>query len=123
MPRAWDPIGPTRKKSGGHSTRLSSAIVGQRSRRFRSWGSRPFRNRRSTVRRTQIEPAALRAAATRDGRCALYALSRMFATLWAYHCPPRAVAIPRAFRASAISLSVRAPAFWASRMIGRTLAA
>ena len=26
------------------------------------------------------------------------------ATLWAYHCPPRAVAIPLAFSASAISL-------------------
>ena len=37
--------------------------------------------------------------------------------------PPRAVGIPRAFRASAICLSVPAPAFCASRMIGRTLAA
>jgi hypothetical protein len=46
----------------------------------------------------------------------------MFATDWAYHCPPRAVAIPRALSASAISLKVRAPAFCASRMIGSTLA-
>jgi hypothetical protein len=43
------------------------------------------------------------------------------ATDCAYHCPPRAVAIPRALGASAISLKVRAPAFCASRMIGSTL--
>ena len=42
---------------------------------------------------------------------------------WAYHCPPRAVAMPRALSASAISRSVRAPAFCASRMIGSTFAA
>lgn len=47
----------------------------------------------------------------------------MFATDRAYHWPPRAVAMPRAFGASAISRSVRAPAFCASRMIGSTLVA
>ena len=52
-----------------------------------------------------------------------YARSRTFATDLAYHCPPRAVATPRAFKADAISLRVVAPAFWASRMIGSTLAA
>jgi hypothetical protein len=52
-----------------------------------------------------------------------YARSRMFATDFAYHCPPRAVATPRAFKADAISLSVAAPAFFASRMMGNTLAA
>src|SRR5215831_7428728 len=36
----------------------------------------------------------------------------MFATDCAYHWPPRAVAMPRALSASAISRSVRAPAFW-----------
>src|SRR5262245_25961919 len=41
---------------------------------------------------------------------------RMFATDCAYHCPPRAVVMPLAFSASAISLRVRAPAFWATRM-------
>jgi hypothetical protein len=51
------------------------------------------------------------------------ARSRTFATDFACHCPPRAVATPRAFRADAISLSVLAPAFCASRMIGRTFAA
>jgi hypothetical protein len=51
------------------------------------------------------------------------ARSRMFATDFAYHCPPRAVATPRAFKADAISLRVAAPAFCASRMIGSTLAA
>jgi hypothetical protein len=52
-----------------------------------------------------------------------YARSRMLATDFAYHCPPRAVATPRAFKADAISLRVAAPAFCASRMIGSTLAA
>jgi hypothetical protein len=47
-----------------------------------------------------------------------YARSMMFATDCAYYCPPRAVAMPRAFSGSAISRSVRAPALWASRMIG-----
>jgi hypothetical protein len=54
---------------------------------------------------------------------ALVLSPRRFATDCAYHCPPRAVAIPRALSASAISLSVRAPAFCASRMIGSTFAA
>jgi outer membrane immunogenic protein len=44
-------------------------------------------------------------------------------TVIAYHCPPRAVCTPRAFRASAISRSVRAPARLMSRMIGSTVAA
>jgi hypothetical protein len=52
-----------------------------------------------------------------------YARSRMFATDFAYHWPPRAVATPRAFKADAISLKVAAPAFCASRMMGSTLAA
>jgi hypothetical protein len=52
-----------------------------------------------------------------------YARSRMLATDFAYHCPPRAVETPRAFKADAISLQVAAPAFCASRMIGSTLAA
>jgi hypothetical protein len=43
--------------------------------------------------------------------------------LQAYHRSPRAVAMLRALSASAISRSVRAPAFWASRIKGRTLAA
>src|SRR5258706_16485422 len=49
--------------------------------------------------------------------------SRMFFTEVANHLPPRAVWTPRALRASAISRSVVAPAFWAARIIGRTLAA
>ena len=52
-----------------------------------------------------------------------YARSRMFATDFACHCPPRAVGTPRAFSAAAISLRDVAPAFCASRMMGRTLAA
>ena len=51
------------------------------------------------------------------------ARSRMFATHFAYHWPPRAVGTPRAFSAAAMSLSVIAPAFCASRMMGKTLAA
>ena len=51
------------------------------------------------------------------------ARSRTFATDFACHCPPRAVATPRAFSAAAISLRDVAPAFCASRMMGRTLAA
>ena len=47
----------------------------------------------------------------------------MFATDFACHCPPRAVATPRAFSAAAMSLRDVAPAFWASRMMGRTFAA
>ena len=43
-----------------------------------------------------------------EGRVCSYARSRMFATLWAYHCPPRAVGIPRAFSASAICRNVLA---------------
>jgi hypothetical protein len=56
-----------------------------------------------------------------DARVCTCARSRMFATLWAYYCPPLTVAMPRALSASAISLRVRAPAFWASRMMGSTL--
>jgi hypothetical protein len=52
-----------------------------------------------------------------------YARSRMLLTDLACHRPPRAVAMPRAFSASAICRNVVAPAFWASRMMGRTLAA
>ena len=51
------------------------------------------------------------------------ARARTFATDCAYRWPPRDVAIPRALSGSAISRGVRAPAFWASRVIGRTLAA
>src|ERR1700738_4830367 len=47
----------------------------------------------------------------------------MFATDFACHWPPRAVATPRAFKADAISLKVAAPAFCASRMMGSTLPA
>ena len=46
----------------------------------------------------------------------------MFATDFAFHWPPRAVATPRALSAAAISLRDVAPAFCASRMSGRTLA-
>jgi hypothetical protein len=46
-----------------------------------------------------------------------YARSRTLLTGFACHCPPRAVATPRAFSAVAISLNVFAPAFWASLMI------
>jgi hypothetical protein len=52
-----------------------------------------------------------------------YARSSMLLTDVACHWPPRAVATPRAFSAAAISLSVFAPAFCASRMMGSTLAA
>jgi hypothetical protein len=41
----------------------------------------------------------------RRGRVCSYARSRMFATLWAYHCPPRAVAMPRALRSSLLGLA------------------
>jgi hypothetical protein len=52
-----------------------------------------------------------------------YARSRMLLTDFACHWPPRAVATPRVFSAAAISLRDVAPAFCASRMIERTLAA
>jgi len=55
--------------------------------------------------------------------CPDQALPSIFLTDDAYHRPPRAVATPRALRASAISLSVVAPAFLISRMIGSTSAA
>jgi hypothetical protein len=38
----------------------------------------------------------------------------MFATVCAFHLPPRAVAMPRSFKAAAISLSDLAPAAWTS---------
>jgi hypothetical protein len=44
-------------------------------------------------------------------------------TVIACHRPPRAVAIPRAFNASAIARSDVAPAFCISLMIGSTFAA
>jgi hypothetical protein len=44
-------------------------------------------------------------------------------TVIGYQRPPRAVCTPRALRASAIAVSVVAPAFLISRMIGSTLAA
>src|SRR5882724_1802752 len=47
----------------------------------------------------------------------------MLLTDFACHCPPRAVATPRAFSAAAIFRRDVAPAFCASRMMGRTLAA
>src|SRR6516165_4766022 len=79
-----------------------------------------FENRRSGQYGTQI----LRFVPAQRSMAALsYARARMFATDCAYHWPPRAVAIPRALSALAISLSVRAPAFWASPMIGSTFAA
>jgi hypothetical protein len=46
-----------------------------------------------------------------SARVCSYVRSRMFATDLAYHYPPRAVEMPRALSASAISLRVRAPAF------------
>src|SRR5450756_139129 len=49
--------------------------------------------------------------------------SSTFLTDVACHRPPRAVATPRAFSASATSRRVLAPAFCASLMIGSTLAA
>jgi hypothetical protein len=49
------------------------------------------------------------------------ARSRMLLTDFARHRPPRAVATPRAFNAAAMSLNDVAPAFCASRMMGRTL--
>jgi len=57
------------------------------------------------------------------GKVLPYARSRTLLTDFACHCPPRAVATPRAFSAAAISRNVVAPAFCASRMIGRTFAA
>jgi hypothetical protein len=44
-------------------------------------------------------------------------------TVIACHLPPRAVATPRAFDASAIARNDVAPARWISLMIGMTLAA
>jgi hypothetical protein len=52
-----------------------------------------------------------------------YARERMLLTDVTCHCPPRAVATPRAFSAAAISLKVAAPAFCAPRMMASTLAA
>jgi hypothetical protein len=52
-----------------------------------------------------------------------YERSRMLLTDFACHWPPRAVATPLAFSASAMSLRVVAPAFCASRVIESTLAA
>ena len=52
-----------------------------------------------------------------------YVLANTFLTDDAYHCPPRAVVIPLAFKASAIWRSDVAPARRISRMTGSTLAA
>lgn len=48
---------------------------------------------------------------------------RTFATVWASQRPPRAVAIPRAFKAAAISRNDFAPALCASRMAGASVTA
>ena len=58
-----------------------------------------------------------------DAENANHLWARMLATDCAYHRPPRAVGIPRAFSTAAICRSVLAPAFWASRMMGSMFAA
>ena len=49
--------------------------------------------------------------------------SKTFLTDIAYQAPPRGVVMPRAFKASATARKLVAPAFCASRMIGRMFAA
>jgi hypothetical protein len=49
-----------------------------------------------------------------------YPRSIKFLTVVGNHFPPRAVCTPRAFRTSAISRKVFAPAFWAAWTIGST---
>ena len=57
---------------------------------------------RTTPKGPHARPESLSLPISLAGRRALspYARSRMFATVWAYHLPPRAVGIPRAFSAS-----------------------